>query len=222
MVSANGWPSTGPRQRVGLHIGEELHRLDDALLDAIAAVLDAAEGRHLDPVAWLFPEVADADLQPVDIGDGAPRSLTHTPDERPKGVEFEIAMTASAWITQPVPVSGSCGSPNLLCFAFSSTCGTRRSATLSCTRIRLIAVQRGHHCRWPRVRGPPRPDQQSVLPRNMRLQPAELKPATRIVSRGRSLVACGYLSPVYGFSPRPRRALISSITAGSSTRESIT
>ena len=36
--------STRPRQGECLDRGEELHRFDDALLDAIAAVLDAAKG----------------------------------------------------------------------------------------------------------------------------------------------------------------------------------
>src|SRR6266571_2658193 len=58
--------SRRPGQRIGLHVGEALHRLDDALLVAEAGVLDAAERRHLDAVARHFPDVDRTHFQLVD------------------------------------------------------------------------------------------------------------------------------------------------------------
>src|SRR4029077_2574647 len=55
-----------PRQRIGLHIGEALHRLDHAFLVAEPGILDAAERRHLDAIARHFPYVDGADVEFVD------------------------------------------------------------------------------------------------------------------------------------------------------------
>ena len=55
-----------PRQRIGLHIGEALHRLDHAFLVAEPGILDAAERRHLDAIARHFPDIDGADFQLVD------------------------------------------------------------------------------------------------------------------------------------------------------------
>src|SRR5882724_10851731 len=52
-----------PRHRVGLDVGEALHRLEHAFLVAEAGILDAAEGRHLDAVAWHLPDIDGADLE---------------------------------------------------------------------------------------------------------------------------------------------------------------
>src|SRR5262245_43194670 len=55
-----------PGQRIGLHVGEALHRLEHAFLVAEAGILDAAEGRHLYPVSRNFPDVDRADVELVD------------------------------------------------------------------------------------------------------------------------------------------------------------
>src|SRR5882762_2350437 len=55
-----------PRHRVGLDVGEALHRLEHAFLVAEAGILDAAEGRHFDAIARHFPDIDGADLQLVD------------------------------------------------------------------------------------------------------------------------------------------------------------
>src|SRR5690606_13721264 len=46
-----------PGQRIGLHRGHELDRFDDALLDAEAAVLDAAKGTEFEAVTGDFVDV---------------------------------------------------------------------------------------------------------------------------------------------------------------------
>src|SRR5690606_8024075 len=60
---ARSYVTLSPRQGECLDVGVGLHRLDDALLVAVAAILDAAERAHLDTVAGDFPDVDRTDLE---------------------------------------------------------------------------------------------------------------------------------------------------------------
>src|SRR5690606_26694201 len=60
---ARSYVTLSPRQGECLDVGVGLHRLDDALLVAVARVFDAAERAHLDAVARDFPDVDRADLE---------------------------------------------------------------------------------------------------------------------------------------------------------------
>ena len=53
------WPGEG----IGLHIGEEFHRLHHAFFHAIAGIFDAAKGGHLDPIARHFPDIYGSNIQ---------------------------------------------------------------------------------------------------------------------------------------------------------------
>ena len=64
-----------PGKRIGLHIGEEFHRFHHAFFDAIAGIFDAAEGRHLNPVARHFPDINCANIQPFNEGGDAIESV---------------------------------------------------------------------------------------------------------------------------------------------------
>src|SRR5688572_12105453 len=57
---------SGPWQRVGLEVGEALHRLLHPFLVPQPRILDAAEGRELQPVARHLAHVHCADLQLID------------------------------------------------------------------------------------------------------------------------------------------------------------
>ena len=59
--------SGGPRERVGFDVGEKLHRFSHTFFDRVSAVFDAAKGRGFNPVARLFPYVASANVQTVDV-----------------------------------------------------------------------------------------------------------------------------------------------------------
>src|SRR4029450_4346060 len=72
MMTARAWvgtvtepPRSGPGQRVGLHVGEALHRLEHALLVAQSGVLDPAEGGALEAIAGHLAHVHRAHLEPA-------------------------------------------------------------------------------------------------------------------------------------------------------------
>src|SRR5262245_58128752 len=71
MMTARAWlgtltsPRSGPGQRVGLQVGEALHRLEHALLVAQPGVLDPSERRALEAIARHLADVDRTDLEPV-------------------------------------------------------------------------------------------------------------------------------------------------------------